>query len=434
MEKAEKDILTTAQTAKLLGVSVRTAQVLIEGGSVPSWKTPGGHRRVYRADVEALIEGHASGVAPPSATVVVVAGAARLPLYDRLFRGVPECTAELFEHVHAALFAIGSVRPYAVLVDLDDGNSARLELLQSLAANPSLGHSHFLAVGNARAELSSERPERVIHVDAPAATVAWIRASFAEAGSLAVPSAGVPFPLALNERQRLVALERSGLLDTAPEEPFDQVAWLAAQSLDAPIALITLLTSTRHWFKARFGLDLPEAPRSGAFCNYTILQKGVFSVEDLRAIPASPPIRPLPASRAFDFTPELRSVDEEGFAIGSLCVIDRRQRALDERQERTLLALAGMASSEVRLRATERRLREALRREERQARSGAGAAAAEDPLSARPTLGQSDGPSIASGRTHSSNSSSLSRPSSTAACLRVVPSLCAFFATLAALS
>ena len=145
MEKADKDILTTARTAKLLGVSVRTAQLLIEGGSVPSWKTPGGHRRVYRADVEALIEGHASDVPPPSATVVVVAGAARLPLYDRLFREVPECTAELFEHVHAALFAIGSVWPYAVLVDLDDGDSARLELLQSLAANPSLGHSRLLA-------------------------------------------------------------------------------------------------------------------------------------------------------------------------------------------------------------------------------------------------------------------------------------------------
>jgi GAF domain-containing protein len=196
---------------------------------------------------------------------------------------------------------------------------------------------------------------------------------------LAVPSAGVPYPLALNERQRLVALERSGLLDTAPEEPFDQVAWLAAQTLDAPIALITLLTSTRHWFKARFGLDLPEAPRSWAFCNYTILQKGVFSVEDLASDPrfaANPAVAGEPGFRFYAGAPIL---DEEGFAIGSLCVIDRRQRALDARQERALLALAGMASSEVRLRATERRLREALRREERQARSGAGTAAAGHP-------------------------------------------------------
>ena len=54
-EHAPADILTTSQAAKLLGISVRTAQLLIEGGSLRSWKTPGGHRRVYRADVMALI-------------------------------------------------------------------------------------------------------------------------------------------------------------------------------------------------------------------------------------------------------------------------------------------------------------------------------------------------------------------------------------------
>ncbi len=48
MVKTDRDILTTTETAKLLGVSVRTAQLLIEGGTVRSWKTPGGHRRVYR--------------------------------------------------------------------------------------------------------------------------------------------------------------------------------------------------------------------------------------------------------------------------------------------------------------------------------------------------------------------------------------------------
>ena len=62
------DILTTTQTARLLGVSVRTAQLLIEGGSLPSWKTPGGHRRVYRRDVEAIIAGNPATTERPSAT------------------------------------------------------------------------------------------------------------------------------------------------------------------------------------------------------------------------------------------------------------------------------------------------------------------------------------------------------------------------------
>ena len=50
---------------------------------------------------------------------------------------------------------------------------------------------------------------------------------------------------------------------------------LAARSLDAPVALLTLLTPTRQWFKSRYGLDMVETPRGWAFCNHTILQKGV---------------------------------------------------------------------------------------------------------------------------------------------------------------
>jgi excisionase family DNA binding protein len=81
-----KDILTTADTARLLGVSVRTAQLLIEGGSVPSWKTPGGHRRVYRVDIEALIEGPAPAAPNGSTRVVVIAAVERLRLYGKPVR------------------------------------------------------------------------------------------------------------------------------------------------------------------------------------------------------------------------------------------------------------------------------------------------------------------------------------------------------------
>lgn len=77
-----------------------------------------------------------------------------------------------------------------------------------------------------------------------------------------------------------------------PEEAFDRLTWLASRTLDAPIALLTLLTPTRQWFKSRIGLDTPETPRSWAFCNHTILQKAVFSVENLPSDPRLPPTRP----------------------------------------------------------------------------------------------------------------------------------------------
>ncbi|MHC2087124.1 MULTISPECIES: GAF domain-containing protein [unclassified Methylobacterium] len=361
----EKDILTTAQTAKLLGVSVRTAQLLIEGGSVPSWKTPGGHRRVYRTDIEALIEGGGCGTPSASATVIVITPGDRIRSYEEVFAAVPECEAEIFEDLHAALFALGSARPHAIVVDLADGDVERSGLLHSLVANPSLGHSHILAVGASVQARKTDGLDRVIAIDTPEQAVAAVRRSLADTGQTALPPGALPFPVALNEGQRLVALERSGLLGTAPEETFDRLTWLASQTLKAPISLLTLLTPTQQWFKSRLGLDLPETPRSWAFCNYTILQKGVFSVEDLAKDPRfnnNPAVAGDPGFRFYAGVPVL---DNEGFPVGALCVIDYKQRVLDEREAQALSALAALASSEVRLRATERQLREALRREGR---------------------------------------------------------------------
>jgi excisionase family DNA binding protein len=270
MVKTDRDILTTTETAKLLGVSVRTAQLLIEGGTVRSWKTPGGHRRVYRADIEALKEEPAINPNLPSANV-------------------------------------------------------------------------------------TGGPDRVTCVDDPGHA--------ADIREVMIPHAGVAFPVAPNESQRLAALERSGLLDTPPEEAFDRLTWLAAKTLEAPISLMAMLTPTRQWFKSRLGLDLVETPRSWAFCNHTILQQGVFWVEDLSADPRFAANPAVAGDEGFRFYAGAPILDREGFAMGTLCVIDNKPRTLNERETRTLSALAALGSTEVRLRGTEGQLREALRRD-----------------------------------------------------------------------
>lgn len=357
MSKGEKDILTTADTARLLGVSVRTAQLLIEGGTVPSWKTPGGHRRVYRADVLALIEsGERTAPVHQSANVIVVASGARLPDYAEQFARVSECTAELHEDVLAALVAIGSVRPHAVVVDAESEGADRTALIESLAANPILADSRIVVVG--AIGVMTVIPGRVVQVADIASAAANVRQSLSEGAGPTLGDDELAFPIALNERQRLVALERTGLVDTPPEEAFDRLTWLAAQGLDTPIALLTLLTPTRQWFKAKVGLELPETPRGWAFCNHTILQKHVFSVPDLASDPRfaeNPAVKGEPGFRFYAGAPVL---DQSGFVVGSLCVIDRKPRTLDERGERTILALAALASDEVRLRALDRKLRE----------------------------------------------------------------------------
>ncbi|WP_425284320.1 GAF domain-containing protein [Ancylobacter rudongensis] len=349
-------------------MSVRTAQLLIEGGSVPSWKTPGGHRRVYRADVMALIERPAPGApgAPlPSATVILVASSERLAHYDRLLAGIPECTVEAFDNVHRALFAIGSVRPHAIIVDLAPPDAERVRLLHSLSANPSLGHSRILAVVAAGTIASGDLPGRVVPVETAEQAAAAIRVSLIDTGTPTPPPAEALFPIALNESQRLVALERSGLLDTLPEEAFDRLTWLASRTLDAPIALLTLLTPTRQWFKSRIGVDAPETPRSWAFCNHTILQKAVFSVENLPSDPRFAANPAVAGDLGFRFYAGAPVHDGEGFTVGSLCIIDRRPRTLDDGERRALMALAALASDEVRLRAIERQLRNALGKAER---------------------------------------------------------------------
>jgi excisionase family DNA binding protein len=365
MISAEKDILTTADTARLLGVSVRTAQLLIEGGTIPSWKTPGGHRRVYRADVMTLIEsGGRPAPAPATSAVVIIGGAARLSGYRELVAQMPECTAEMFEDVLAALVAIGSTKPHAIIVDTENAGAELKPLLESLADNAALAHSRLIAVGGPSAT-SWELPHRIMRVSSPADAMAAIRKWIGNNEEPVLEQDGLPYPIALDERQRLVALERTGLLDSPPEEAFDRLTWLAAQSLDTPIALMTLLTPTRQWFKSRIGLDLAETPRSWAFCNHTILQREVFSVSDLSRDPRfadNPAVRGAPGFRFYAGAPVL---DDEGLVVGSLCVIDQKPRTLDERGARTIEALAGLASDEVRLRKMDRKLREIQRTKER---------------------------------------------------------------------
>lgn len=361
MSKADKDILTTADTAKLLGVSIRTAQLLIEGGSIPSWKTPGGHRRVYRSDVMGVIDRQDRAADTPSSSIIVVICLRdQMDEYRRVFSQVGEFAIEIFDDVLAALIAVGSLKPYAIIADANTPGLDRTPLLQSLAANPALVHSRIYAVGD-----SAALPARVVRVATPVEVRDALHQALSDQQSPPFDISELPFPVALNERQRLIALERSGLIDSAPEDAFDRLTWLAAESLRAPIALMTLLTPTRQWFKSRIGLDLPETPRSWAFCNHTIVQRQVFSVEDLSSDPRFAENPAVAGESGFRFYAGAPVVDEDGFAIGSLCVIDVNARQLDDRDARILQTLAALASDEIRLRRLDRDMRHMPRSQER---------------------------------------------------------------------
>ena len=162
---------------------------------------------------------------------------------------------------------------------------------------------------------------------------------------LPAPDAG--YPVADDEAQRLAALAASRLVDTPGEDRFDRIVRLASMVTDSPIALISLLTARRQWFKARVGLAMQQTPREWAFCSHAILNDAPFVVEDATAdarFSGNPLVLADPHIRFYAGVP-LR--DRSGMAIGTLCVIDREPRKLRAAELQALVDLAAIAADEM---------------------------------------------------------------------------------------
>ncbi|MFN0164702.1 MAG: sensor histidine kinase [Burkholderiales bacterium] len=151
----------------------------------------------------------------------------------------------------------------------------------------------------------------------------------------------IPAKLPENEAERLEALARFSVLDTAPESVYDDIAKLAASICGTPIALISLVDRGRQWFKARHGLDATETPREMAFCAHSILEPAQpLVVEDAACDPRfadNPLVQGGPNIRFYAGVP---IVTEDGFALGTVCAIDRVPRHLDRGQLDALASLS----------------------------------------------------------------------------------------------
>ena len=148
-------------------------------------------------------------------------------------------------------------------------------------------------------------------------------------------------PIPANDVARVAALRALGILDTPPEPNYDDLTRLAAQICQVPIALISLVDADRQWFKARVGLDPAETPRELSFCAHAIAepQTDVFVVPDASAAPrfaANALVTGAPHIRFYAGTP---LVTHDGWALGTLCVIDRVPRQLTPDQLHALTTL-----------------------------------------------------------------------------------------------
>ncbi|AGC78339.1 GAF domain-containing protein [Nonlabens dokdonensis] len=148
-----------------------------------------------------------------------------------------------------------------------------------------------------------------------------------------------------NETKRQAAVEKYKLLDTMPEENYDNITSIISSICNAPISLITLIDKDRNFLKSRHGIDMSESPRELSFCGHAIAgEEEIMIVKDARK-----DVRfkgnPLVTDFKAIFYAGVPLVDSNGYKLGTLCVYDHEPRELDQHQIKSLKAMAKQVMS-----------------------------------------------------------------------------------------
>lgn len=153
------------------------------------------------------------------------------------------------------------------------------------------------------------------------------------------------------EQKRLAALRSYHVLDTAAEKDFDDLTELAAAVCNTPIALISLVDEDRQWFKSHHGMEAQQTDRCYSFCSHAIEHpETLMQVEDATHDPRFYNNPLVTGNLDIRFYAGMPLIDEKGYALGSLCVIDQKPGYLNEARQKALRTLARQVVDKLSLR------------------------------------------------------------------------------------
>jgi len=173
-------------------------------------------------------------------------------------------------------------------------------------------------------------------------------------------------PIPKNESTRLKVLWQYDVLDTVPEEVFDDLTDLAAHICETPIALISLVDENRQWFKSRIGTTVNETSRDISFCAHAILSDGLLVIPDATKDPRFKKNPLVTGPQKIRFYAGAPLLTPDGHALGTLCVLDKKPRHLRPEQKQALVVLAHHVVSQLELRRHARELVNARKQDEQQ--------------------------------------------------------------------
>lgn len=151
-----------------------------------------------------------------------------------------------------------------------------------------------------------------------------------------MPKAAIPF----DESLRLQALQHYQILDSDPEQEFDDLAELAAEIYGCPMAAISFVDQERQWFKARKNLPVTETHRDISFCAHAVLEDDLLLVNDARQDERFADNPDVTGGLDIGFYAGAPIRSSEGFVLGTVCVIDKQPRTLKPGQLQALTIIA----------------------------------------------------------------------------------------------